>query len=414
MATRQRQGTRTTTRTKTTTKAASKSTASAPTAIPDLTSKTHFQPIEKIRDLIEYKAAGLRESDVHVYLPSLGVNTVEEFLGLIRGSSAELAADLGTSEEQLIDIYNAAVSSQLPAMSSEQMDDLAEKEFSFGLSLEAPPFSFSGAFALDSDLQMDLSSDTAARLMTTGQPILAPAAENSKNLIDQYMPPIRDQGDRGTCVAFSTVAVMEYAARRAGFNVNDLSEQYLYWAVKQIDQYPKDGTWLEFSFPVAKQQGTCLEDLWRYESDVIPGDLTHGNPPNPEKCAADALTHAFRRAIRIRNYRQPDAIKEQLRQDRLVAIAIPVFKSWYKNPASRLTGKIHLPLQSDRFALNGHAIVLVGYVDDANEPGGGYFIVRNSWGTENWGSESPFGAGYGLIHYAYIERFNADAWTGEN
>jgi hypothetical protein len=49
--------------------------------------------------------------------------------------------------------------------------------------------------------------------------------------------------------------------------------------------------------------------------------------------------------------------------------------------------------------------------EDELEPGGGYFIVRNSWG-EGWARESPFGSGYGYISYGYIQRFNADARTG--
>lgn len=42
---------------------------------------------------------------------------------------------------------------------------------------------------------------------------------------------------------------------------------------------------------------------------------------------------------------------------------------------------------------------LVGYVDTAASPGGGYFIVLNSWGTAGFGSSCPFGAGYGTIPY---------------
>lgn len=44
----------------------------------------------------------------------------------------------------------------------------------------------------------------------------------------------------------------------------------------------------------------------------------------------------------------------------------------------------------------GHAVLLVGYVDDANVNGGGYFVVKNSWGT-GWGE-----AGYFRIAYSQI------------
>lgn len=365
--------------------------------------KLRFQPIEKIQALPEYEAAGLKESDTTKYLPSLSINTVEEFLGLIRGVTRELAEDLGTTEDKLVDLYNAAVASQLPALSPQTMDSLLEEEYSFGSSLEAPP-SETASLGVSPDIEMDMSASESLSAELS-------ALKATVNLIDQHMPPIRDQGKRGTCVAFSTCAVMEYMTSRANKPNQNFSEQYLYWVVKKFDGYPKDGTWLTFSFPIAKEGGTCKESLWPYEPDSIPNDLTHGHPPDELACKTDALTNALARAIRIREYRRPESIKAQLAQGRPVAIAIPVFKSWYDDPASRLSGNIHLPLKSDRFALSGHAIVLVGYGDDESEPGGGYFIVRNSWGGR-WGRESPFSAGYGYISYAYIERFNADAWTG--
>jgi C1A family cysteine protease len=53
-----------------------------------------------------------------------------------------------------------------------------------------------------------------------------------------------------------------------------------------------------------------------------------------------------------------------------------------------------------------HAVVAVGYQDSPSSPGGGYFILRNSWGITR-AYESPYGAGYGTIPYQYI---SDDAW----
>ena len=55
--------------------------------------------------------------------------------------------------------------------------------------------------------------------------------------------------------------------------------------------------------------------------------------------------------------------------------------------------------------IGGHAMLLVGYVDDEAITGGGYFLVRNSWG-DDWGE-----GGYGKIPYAYIELFATSAAT---
>jgi hypothetical protein len=57
-----------------------------------------------------------------------------------------------------------------------------------------------------------------------------------------------------------------------------------------------------------------------------------------------------------------------------------------------------------------HAVVIVGYEDDPGMPEGGYWIVRNSWGS-GWGDD-----GYGYIKYGVVEghhRVHAvtgDAW----
>jgi hypothetical protein len=55
--------------------------------------------------------------------------------------------------------------------------------------------------------------------------------------------------------------------------------------------------------------------------------------------------------------------------------------------------------------LGVHGMLIVGYVDNAAAPGGGYFIVRNSLG-EAWGNR-----GYGKLPYAYVACFALEAGT---
>ena len=52
-----------------------------------------------------------------------------------------------------------------------------------------------------------------------------------------------------------------------------------------------------------------------------------------------------------------------------------------------------------------HGLLLAGYVDEAAYAGGGYFIVRNSYG-EDWGE-----GGYGRMPYAYLECCALEAGT---
>lgn len=59
-------------------------------------------------------------------------------------------------------------------------------------------------------------------------------------------------------------------------------------------------------------------------------------------------------------------------------------------------------------ATGGHAVCLVGYQDDEDWAGGGYFVMRNSWG-EAWGwREHP---GHGRIPYEYMVQMGQDAYA---
>lgn len=46
--------------------------------------------------------------------------------------------------------------------------------------------------------------------------------------------------------------------------------------------------------------------------------------------------------------------------------------------------------------LGGHAVAIVGYINDARKPGGGLFIVENSWGTY-WGYHGYFYMPYAVL-----------------
>jgi C1A family cysteine protease len=70
------------------------------------------------------------------------------------------------------------------------------------------------------------------------------------------------------------------------------------------------------------------------------------------------------------------------------------------------TGHIPMPLRREQF-LGGHALFCCGYQDDTDYAGGGYLIVKNSWGTE------LFDKGYVYLPYDYVNhpKLTSDIWT---
>jgi hypothetical protein len=229
-----------------------------------------------------------------------------------------------------------------------------------------------------------------------------PAPTAAVSLIDANMSAIRDQGRRGTCTAFAGVACLEYYERRFGGHSSDLSEQFAYWNMVKKDKAHA----LVPMFQRLKADGTCTERTWPYYQTEIAGN--DSQDPPPPGAAAEAKTYRPKEVLQL-SPRNVDAIRTAISELHPVAIGIPVYASWYESGVVRKYGNITVPLPGEVPDPIGHAITLVGYEDNADYAGGGYFIVRNSWG-KNWATSGVFGSGYGTIPYRYISDFNWDAW----
>jgi lipoprotein NlpI len=221
--------------------------------------------------------------------------------------------------------------------------------------------------------------------------------------------PVRDQGNRGTCVAFGTACMREFAEEK-GKDL-DLSEQYLYWGAKKRDgRENKSGTWIRYAVDCLEEDGVCREDYWPYNREK--GETEHQGDP-PAKAKQDARRYRIAKGVPI----QPTSVNDLRRclsgddsgAGRVVSFAVPVFRSWLSNPITYRTGRIPMPLRGEE-DIGGHCMALVGYEDNDEYPGGGFFIFRNSWGP-GWAAMCPYGAGYGTIPYAFLADNGWEAWT---
>ncbi len=213
--------------------------------------------------------------------------------------------------------------------------------------------------------------------------------------------PVRNQGKRGTCVAHTVCAILECVL---GDGVApDLSEQFLYWLCKMNDGAPQaSGTWQRVAVPLAIQYGICDEAHWPYN---VAQTASESQGPPPQDITARAAAHRATSG-KLLDPRWIEAICGELDQQRPVGISVPVYPNWR---IAQLSGDIPMPLPGVPPS-GGHAMCAVGYGFDDGYLGGGYLIMRNSWGT-GWGSQSPFGAGHGTLPFAYVRQFGWEAFT---
>lgn len=337
-------------------------------------------PLHRVPDLSSSQITTLHEH---------WIISIQEFTALVALPSTRppLARLLGLSVDALMEVGKTA-RQQLPALRGEE-EDAALDQVTYAAGALEPPAAF------------------RAEVTYERIPYEAPFPP-ALSYADE-LPPVRDQGARGTCVAFAAAAVREFLEiqhrKRQGRAIDpkkvDLSEQFIYWWCKEKDGLPQvSGTYPYLGLQCLLEVGAPPEKAWPYRP--LPGPGPEGQGPPPPKALDAAAAYRIGRIVHL----QPDDIdsmKAALVQGHSVMITIPIVDSWFRSRTTRLFGKINLPLP-DEPSVGAHALALVGYVDDEDAPGGGYFVVRNAW--KPWGLKNPLGPGLGTIPYGFLQKHN--------
>lgn len=167
-----------------------------------------------------------------------------------------------------------------------------------------------------------------------------------------------------------------------------------------------NGTRIRRAFEALEKYGICRFRLWPYANLASVADVADGSfPPGAHE---DARKHRVMNGLYIlRSPNNVDEIRGILsgangRRRMPVCVGVDVFEGCddetFAFPSCAADGSVA--------TFKGiHEMLLVGYRDDRAFAGGGFFIVRNSWGAD-WGRD-----GYGRIPYAYIECFCREAGT---
>jgi autotransporter-associated beta strand protein len=191
-----------------------------------------------------------------------------------------------------------------------------------------------------------------------------------------FVTPVKNQGSSGMCSAFASVGALEakYKITRNDptFDI-DLSEQQL--AGAGIINWSSGG-YIHTAFNYFESTGEVTESVcpWTWSS------TSNWPPPTGWEntvCKMDSYTSG---------YYSLATIKSLLKDNGPIAMYMEADSDWYPNPGT------------DR---GGHAVVMVGYVDDTSVAGGGYFIIKNSWGSGwNWSTNTD--SGYGKLTYSTV------------
>jgi len=156
------------------------------------------------------------------------------------------------------------------------------------------------------------------------------------------------------------------------------------------------------------KSGACKENYWPYIHKDIPHN--HAHIPAPTDAIDNAIFYKGSDRVVYLSTRDANEVKTALKKGKIVVIHTGV------NGWNHGTGEIRLPLSEENFGRGGHAVAVIGFVDSDAVPeewGGGYLIVRNSWG-DHYGHNNIMGPNYGghlKMPYAYYNQFTCGAGT---
>jgi C1A family cysteine protease len=200
--------------------------------------------------------------------------------------------------------------------------------------------------------------------------------------------PVRDQGRRGTCLAFAATAAHEHSRlRRRGTLTPELSVELLFWHCKQLDGVPgQDGTRFTTARDALVDPGQCRESLWPYND--ARSQSNQYTPP-----AAAISPQALRRATMSAIDPSAGSVSGVLHGGGLVLAGIELWNAFYECRVAQLRSPA-----GDKDGAR-HAVCLVG-VDECENT----IKLRNSWGT-NWGDR-----GYAWVDRGALAGVMIEAW----
>jgi C1A family cysteine protease len=171
----------------------------------------------------------------------------------------------------------------------------------------------------------------------------------------QHLQPVRNQGQRGTCAAFSSSTIKEYHEKldHVEFDGYISPDSIYFYRVNK----PSEGMYCRDIMSILTKHGAAREQFQPYSSK------------EPKTLSAECIQDA--KQFTIKGYAQINTIpaaKQALMTNGPLLIAFPYYDNGFSQfwrPKGTLAG--------------GHAVAVVGWTKDG-------FIIRNSWG-DKWNGD---------------------------
>jgi len=232
-----------------------------------------------------------------------------------------------------------------------------------------------------------------------------------KSFGGDWTTPAKDQQSCGSCWAFGALGGMEAAINIAkddpDFDV-DLSEQYILACLSAAGSC--SGGWMSEAIAYIKStdagstgngiNGCPLESCFPYQAvDYIPCDDKcpdwdyYTTPPAEDNILFQVEDYGVT-SINPTNPNDWDLLKSWVYTYGPIVVDIYASSGW-----SSFWGSHHSPTdiyEGTETYVTNHAQVLCGWVDDSSVHNGGYWILKNSWGT-SWGYGGFNNVAYGCL-----------------
>ncbi len=192
------------------------------------------------------------------------------------------------------------------------------------------------------------------------------------------------------------VGALEYALASRQQTGTVLSIEFLNWASNQATTNSHDGGFFADLWSGFEAFGICPEGTLPYLQDYNP-------QLQPDALALQRAQEAAKSHLRL-HWIKPWNVATDLTEEQFLEIKRTLSSGWpvcggFRWPKREHWQKGVLEMAAAREVFDGHSVLLVGYKDDAAQPGGGAFLIRNSGG----------GVADGAMPYEYVRTYMNDA-----